>query len=89
MVKYISAVLLFISTSVGAVCSTVAVADDQRVRDLAQKEYDQAVEEFQKENTVRGCEHLKLSKSYIKQSEDKIATEYIIILYDKICESKQ
>jgi len=88
MVKYLLAILLFIPLSVWAVCSTVNVGDDARVRNLAQSEYDQAVEEFQKENIVRGCEHLKLSKSYIKQSEDKIATEYIIILYDKICEAK-
>lgn len=86
--KKLLALLTLVASPAWAVCSTISTDDNTRVRNLAQSEYDHAVEEFQKENVVRGCEHLKLSKSYIKQSDDKIATEYIIILYDKICEVK-
>lgn len=89
MVKYLSVILLLLfATSVGAVCSTVSTDGDTRLRGYAQQEWTQFIEEFQKGNTTRACEHLKLSRSYIKQTDEKIAAEYIITLYHKTCETK-
>lgn len=88
MVKYISAVLLFYTASVWAVCSTVSTDGNTRLRGYAQQEWTQFVEEFQKGNTIRACEHLKISRSYIKQTDEKIAAEYITVLYNKTCEVK-
>ena len=89
MVKYILAILLFITSSAWAVCSTISTDGNTRLKNLAQNEFDQAVVGLQNNNPVRACEHLKISKSYIKQTDEKIATEYIIILYDKMCEVRQ
>ena len=86
MVKYISAVLLFVASSAWAICP---VDGDTRLKNLAEKEFSQAVEEFQNNNTLRACEHLKLSRSYIKQTDNKIAEEYLVILYDKMCEAQR
>ena len=88
MVKYLTVILLLYTASVGAVCSTVATDGDTRLKGYAQQEWTQFIEEFQKGNTVRACEHLKLSRSYIKQTNEKIAAEYIITLYHKTCETK-
>jgi hypothetical protein len=87
MVKYVLAILLLIAP-VKAICNTVSTDGDTHLKNLAQGEFGQAVAEFQKDNFVRACEHLKLSKSYIKQTDEKIATEYIVVLYDKMCEIK-
>ena len=73
----------------GAICNTVSTDDNTRLRNLAQDEYEQAIVEFKKGNTVRGCELLKISKAFIKQTNEKIITEHIIVRYDNLCEIKQ
>jgi len=88
MVKYILAILLSITSPAWAVCSTVSTDGNTRLKKLAQDEFDQSVKEFQNDNPIRACEHLKLSRSYIKQTDEKIATEYIVVLYNKMCEVK-
>ena len=88
MVKYLSVILLFYTASVGAVCSTISTDGNMRLKGYAQQEWTQFIEEFQKGNTARACDHLKLSRSYIKQTDEKIAAEYIITLYHKTCETK-
>ena len=84
--KKLLVVLALVSTPVWAICP---VDGDVRLRNLAEKEFTQAVEEFQNANPVRACEHLKLSRSYIKQTDNKIAEEYLVILYDKMCEAQR
>ena len=88
MVKYILAVLLSITSPAWAICNTVSTDDNTRLKNLAQEQFEQSAAEFKKGNTVRGCELLKISRSFIKQTNEKIATEYIIIQYDKLCERK-
>ena len=80
--------LVLIPITTNAVCSTVAVDGNGRLKNLAQYEFQQAVEEFKKENNARACEHLKLSRSYIKQTDQAIAKDYIVVLYDKMCGEK-
>ena len=86
--KKILAILLLIASPAWAVCSTVSTDGNTRLKNLAQSEFDQSVKEFQNDNPVRACDHLKLSRSYIKQTDEKIATEYIVVLYNKMCEEK-
>ena len=81
-------VLLLVSSPAWAICNTISTDGHARLKNLSQSEFNQAVEEFENNNTIRGCEHLKLSKSYIKQTDEKIAKEHIIILYDKKCGEK-
>jgi protein associated with RNAse G/E len=88
MVKYILAILLSITSPAWAICNTVSTDGNTRLKNLAQDEFDQSVKEFQNDNPIRACEHLKLSRSYIKQTDEKIATEYIVVLYNKMCEVK-
>jgi len=89
MVKYLVVILLLLfATTAGAVCSTVSTDGNTRLKGYAQQEWTQFVEEFQKGNTIRACEHLKISRSYIKQTDEKIAAEYITVLYNKTCEVK-
>jgi hypothetical protein len=89
MVKYVLAISLLIASSAGAVCNTVSTDDNTRLRTLAQDQFEQSAVEFKKGNTVRGCELLKISRSFIKQTDDKIITEHIVVQYDKLCEAKQ
>jgi hypothetical protein len=89
MVKYVLAISLLIISPAWAVCNTVSTDDNTRLKNLAQDQFEQSAAEFKKGNTVRGCELLKISRSFIKQTDEKIATEYIIIQYDKLCETKQ
>ena len=89
MVKYILAILLLITFPAWAVCNTVSTDDNTRLKNLAQDQFEQSAAEFKKGNTVRGCELLKISRSFIKQTDEKIITEYIIVQYDKLCEAKQ
>ena len=80
--------MLSITSPAWAVCNTVSTDDNTRLKNLAQDQFDQSVKEFQNDNPIRACEHLKLSRSYIKQTDEKIATEYIVVLYNKMCEVK-
>ena len=89
MVKYVLAVLLSITSPAWAVCNTVSTDDNTRLKNLAQDQFEQSTVEFKKGNTVRGCELLKISRSFIKQTDEKIITEYIVVQYDKLCETKQ
>jgi len=88
MVKYVLAILL-VASPAWAVCNTVSTDDNTRLKNLAQDQFEQSAAEFKKGNTVRGCELLKISRSFIKQTDEKIITEYIIVQYDKLCEAKQ
>jgi hypothetical protein len=89
MVKYILAVLLLITIPAEAVCNTVSTDDNTRLKNLAQEQFEQSTVEFKKGNAVRGCQLLKVSRSFIKQTDEKIITEYIVVQYDKLCETKQ
>ena len=89
MVKYILTILLLFASPAWAVCNTVSTDDNTRLKNLAQDEYEQSAAEFKKGNTVRGCELLKISRSFIKQTDEKIITEYIVVRYDKLCGAKQ
>ena len=89
MVKYVLAILLSISSPAGAICNTVSTDDNTRLKNLAQEQFEQSTVEFKKGNAVRGCQLLKVSRSFIKQTDEKIITEYIVIQYDKLCEIKQ
>jgi hypothetical protein len=88
MVKYVLAILLLIASPVWAICNTVSTDDNTRLKNLAQEQFEQSAAEFKKGNTVRGCELLKISRSFIKQTDEKIITEYIVVQYDKLCERK-
>jgi hypothetical protein len=78
--------LLLVTSPAWAICSTVSTDGNTRLKNLAQDEFSQYIKEFQNENPIRACEHLKLSRSYIKQTDEKIASEYIVVLYNKMCE---
>jgi len=52
---------------------------------LAQTHYDRAVIHIQKDEVTQGCEELKLTRHYFKQTDDKIAYEYTVLLIDKFC----
>lgn len=88
MVKYVLAVLLSIASPAWAICNTVSTDDNTRLKNLAQDQFEQSTVEFKSGNTVRGCELLKVSRAFIKQTDEKIITEYIIVQYDKLCETK-
>jgi hypothetical protein len=72
-----------------AICNTVSTDDNTRLKNLAQDQFEQSAAEFKKGNAIRGCELLKISKSFIKQTDDKIIIEHIIVQYDKLCGTKQ
>lgn len=86
--KKILTILLLIASPAWAICNTVSTDDNTRLKNLAQDQFEQSAVEFKKGNTVRGCELLKISRSFIKQTDEKIITEYIIVQYDKLCEVK-
>ena len=86
--KNILTILLLIASPAWAICNTVSTDDNTRLKNLAQDQFEQSAVEFKKGNTVRGCELLKISRSFIKQTDEKIITEYIVVQYDKLCEVK-
>jgi hypothetical protein len=86
--KKILTILLLIASPAWAICNTVSTDDNTRLKNLAQDQFEQSAVEFKKGNTVRGCELLKISRSFIKQTDEKIITEYIVVQYDKLCEVK-
>jgi len=77
-------VLLLVSSPAWA----ISTDGNTRLKNLAESEYNQSIKEFENDNHASACEHLKLSKSYIKQTDEKIITDHIIILYDKMCGEK-
>ena len=68
-----------------AVCSSVAIDDNSRIISLAKDFADQADFEFKKANTLRGCELLHVSRSFISQSDNQKLNNQISNLYDKKC----
>ena len=68
-----------------AVCSSIAIDDNSRIILLAKDFADQADFEFKKANTLRGCELLHVSQSFISQSDNQKLTNQISNLYDKKC----
>ncbi|MEI6869042.1 MAG: hypothetical protein WCK22_03760 [Methylophilaceae bacterium] len=68
-----------------AVCSSVAIDDNSRIISLAKDFADQADFEFKKANTLRGCELLHVSRSFISQSDNQKLSNQISNLYDKRC----
>ena len=86
--KNILTILLLIASPAWAICNTVSTDDNTRLKNLAQDQFEQSAVEFKKGNTVRGCELLKISRSFIKQTDEKIITEYIVVQYDKLCKVK-
>jgi hypothetical protein len=63
----------------------VAIDDNSRIISLARDFADQADFEFKKANTLRGCELLHVSRSFIGQSDNQKLHDEISNLYDKRC----
>ena len=86
MLKIIFTILIsLIANETFAVCSSVAIDDNSRIISLAKDFADQADFEFKKANTLRGCELLHVSRSFISQSDNQKLTNQISNLYDKKC----
>ena len=68
-----------------AVCSSIAIDDNSRIISLAKDFADQANFEFKKTNTIRGCELLHVSQSFISQSDNQKLNNQILNLYNKKC----
>ena len=77
--------ITLITTQAFAVCSTRAVDSNTRIISLAKNYAEQADAEFKKENAIRGCELLHVSRSFINQSDNKQLIHKIVSLYDKKC----
>ena len=77
--------LALIASEAFAVCSSVAIDDNSRIISLAKDFADQADFEFKKANTLRGCELLHVSRSFISQSDNQKLSNQISNLYDKRC----
>ena len=74
-----------ISSETFAVCNSVAIDDNSRIISLAKDFADQADFEFKKVNTLRGCELLYVSRSFISQSDNQKLNNQISNLYGKRC----
>ena len=86
MLKIIFTILIsLIANETFAVCSSVAIDDNSRIISLAKDFADQADFEFKKANTLRGCELLHVSRSFISQSDNQKLNNQISNLYDKRC----
>jgi hypothetical protein len=86
MLKIIFTIFLALITSeTFAVCNSVAIDDNSRIISLARDFADQADFEFKKANTLRGCELLHVSRSFIGQSDNQKLHDEISNLYDKRC----
>ncbi|GDX55014.1 hypothetical protein LBMAG29_03240 [Methylophilaceae bacterium] len=86
MLKIIFTIFIsLIANETFAVCSSVAIDDNSRIISLAKDFADQADFEFKKANTLRGCELLHVSRSFISQSDNQKLSNQISNLYDKRC----
>jgi|GEM_PF-2468510 hypothetical protein len=86
MLKIIFTILIsLIANETFAVCSSVAIDGNSRIISLAKDFADQADFEFKKANTLRGCELLHVSRSFISQSDNQKLSNQISNLYDKRC----
>lgn len=86
MLKIIFTIFIsLIANETFAVCSSVAIYDNSRIISLAKDFADQADFEFKKANTLRGCELLHVSRSFISQSDNQKLSNQISNLYDKRC----
>ena len=86
MLKIIFTILIsLIANETFAVCSSVAIDGNSRIISLAKDFADQADFEFKKANTLRGCELLHVSRSFISQSDNQKLNNQISNLYDKRC----
>ena len=86
MLKIIFTIFLaLIAGDTFAVCNSVAIDDNSRIISLARDFADQADFEFKKANTLRGCELLHVSRSFIGQSDNQKLHDEISNLYDKRC----
>ena len=86
MLKIIFTILIsLIANETFAVCSSVAIDDNSRIISLAKDFAGQADFEFKKANTLRGCELLHVSRSFISQSDNQKLNNQISNLYDKKC----
>jgi len=86
MLKIIFTIFIsLIANETFAVCSSVAIDDNSRIILLAKDFADQADFEFKKANTLRGCELLHVSQSFISQSDNQKLSNQISNLYDKKC----
>jgi hypothetical protein len=86
MIKFIFTIFIaLIAGDIFAVCNSVAIDDNSRIISLAKDFADQADFEFKKANTLRGCELLHVSRSFISQSDNQKLNNQISNLYDKRC----
>ena len=86
MIKIIFTIFIaLIASDTFAVCNSVAIDDNSRIISLAKDFADQADFEFKKANTLRGCELLHVSRSFISQSDNQKLNNQISNLYDKRC----
>ena len=77
--------ITLITNQAFAICSSRTIDSNTRIISLAKDYAEQADVEFKKENTIRGCELLHVSRSFINQSENKKMMHQIGSLYDKKC----
>ena len=78
-------VLFALAINVDARCNMTNVDDNSRIVSLAQDFANQANDEFKQNNALRGCELLKISRSFIKQSDNHLLTADISSLFEKKC----
>jgi len=86
MIKIIFTIFIaLIASDTFAVCNSVAIDDNSRIISLAKDFAGQADFEFKKANTLRGCELLHVSRSFISQLDNQKLTNQISNRYDKRC----
>jgi len=86
MIKIIFTIFIaLIASDTFAVCNSVAIDNNSRIISLAKDFADQADFEFKKANTLRGCELLNVSRSFISQSDNQKLNNQISNRYDKRC----
>ena len=78
-------VLFALAINVDARCNMTNVDDNTRIVSLAQDFADRANDEFKQKNALRGCELLKISQSFINQSDNQTLISEISSLYKKKC----
>lgn len=78
-------VLLALNINVYGRCNMTNVDDNTRIVSLAKDFADQASDEFKQDHALRGCELLKISQSFIKQSDNQALISDISSLYEKKC----
>jgi hypothetical protein len=86
MIKIIFTIFIaLIASDTFAVCNSVAIDGNSHIISLAKDFADQADFEFKKANTLRACELLHVSRSFISQSDNQKLTNQISNRYDKRC----